>query len=61
MLLKGTLGRVDLPGADVEKLGNSLRSIAAMSGDLDIYPGHGEKSSLEDELLSNFPLMKLLK
>jgi hydroxyacylglutathione hydrolase len=60
-LLKGKIGRVDLPGGDKEKLKVSLRNITNLSKELKIYPGHGLSTTLGEELLSNDSFIKSLK
>lgn len=60
-LLKGTIGRVDLPGGNKEKLQASLQVIAELPEEFLFYPGHGEPGILAEELQSNQPLISLLK
>lgn len=48
-LLAGTIGRYDFYGSDENALFASLRRLFALPGDLTVYPGHGEKTSLERE------------
>ena len=60
-LLKGKVGRVDLPGGNKEKLKSSLLMISGLPIELTIYPGHGEPSSLAEELSSNFPFIKSIQ
>ncbi|MES2330082.1 MAG: MBL fold metallo-hydrolase [Bacteroidota bacterium] len=60
-LMKGELGRIDLPGGNKEKLVNSLHTLSKLPGNLVIYPGHGETSSLAEEYSSNEPLLNLIR
>jgi hydroxyacylglutathione hydrolase len=60
-LLKGAIGRLDLPGGNKEKMIASLHTMANLPGNLVIYPGHGEESSLSAEFHSNESLINLLK
>lgn len=60
-LLKGNIGRVDLPGGDKVKLKTSLLNISDMPKELLIYPGHGESSSIAEELILNNSFICLLK
>jgi hydroxyacylglutathione hydrolase len=60
-LMKGSIGRTDLPGGNKQKLTDSLRSISMLAENLVIYPGHGEKSSIAEELRSNLSFIDLLK
>ncbi|BCS92433.1 Hydroxyacylglutathione hydrolase [Metallosphaera sp. J1] len=50
-LFKGTVGRYDL-GGDRDSLRATLEKIKTMKV-TDIFPGHGEKSTLRDEIVSN--------
>lgn len=59
-LLKGAIGRVDLPGGNQAKLRASLRTIAELPANLLFYPGHGQPGVLAEELRSNQPLISLL-
>ncbi len=45
-LFKGTVGRMDLPGGNINDMKNSLELISKYPNDIVIYPGHGEKSIL---------------
>lgn len=56
LLFKGTIGRTDLPGGDPEEIKRSLARIKKMDERSIIYPGHGEATSLEYELKSNYYL-----
>lgn len=40
-------GRVDFPGGDVKQLTQSLKRIIRMPGDITVYSGHGEVSTIE--------------
>ncbi len=50
-------GRVDFVGGSWEDMKTSLRSLAMLSGDRKVLPGHGEESSLERERREN-PYMR---
>ena len=54
-------GRVDLPTSDPERMGQSLRKLAALPPETEIWPGHGysgkESATLKSQLLSN-PYLK---
>lgn len=53
-LFAGSIGRTDLPRGSISDMEQSLREkIAPMSPDLEILPGHGERSRLGIELQSN--------
>jgi len=48
-LFFGSCGRVDFAGGSWEKMKASLRRLANLEGDLAVYPGHGESSTLQTE------------
>lgn len=52
-VFKGSVGRTDLPGGNMEDLFKSLEKIKKYPKDTTIYPGHGDKTRLKDELLYN--------
>lgn len=56
LLFKGAIGRVDLPGGDITQIKESLARVKKMNGRLKIYPGHGQASTLEYEMKTNYYL-----
>lgn len=52
-LFKGTIGRYDLPTSDYNALMNSLDKIRTYPQDIIVYPGHGEQTTLGQELMFN--------
>lgn len=52
-LFAGSCGRTDLPGGDGKAIRASLKRLAAIPGDLMVYPGHGEPTTLENERQEN--------
>jgi glyoxylase-like metal-dependent hydrolase (beta-lactamase superfamily II) len=50
-------GRTDLPGGDWDAIQDSLARLARLNGDLNVYSGHGEASTLERERKFN-PYMR---
>lgn len=54
-LLKGNIGRIDLPGANKQKLRQSLLMISDLHPGLILYPGHGHTTTLAAELSFNKP------
>lgn len=48
-LFFGSCGRVDFVGGSWEEMKSSLRRLAALEGDLEVYPGHGDASTLFTE------------
>ncbi|MGD0708576.1 MAG: MBL fold metallo-hydrolase [Anaerolineaceae bacterium] len=59
-LLKGKVGRVDLPGGDKDALRKSLVGLGKINPEMRIYPGHGAPSIIGDELQSNPQWRELL-
>lgn len=55
-LFKGSTGRADL-GGDFDTELRSLRKLAMLPGDYDVYPGHSDATTLERERNYN-PFMK---
>ena len=53
-LFKGSCGRTDLPGGDIDVLMDSLKKLCALPGDYEVYPGHMDGSSLERERMFNY-------
>jgi glyoxylase-like metal-dependent hydrolase (beta-lactamase superfamily II) len=48
-IFKESIGRVDLPGSSSQALDESLKMILSFPPKTVIYPGHGEKTSVENE------------
>ncbi len=48
-LFVGDVGRTDLPTGDRAQLRESLRKLCSLEGDLPVYPGHGENTTLAAE------------
>ena len=53
-LFKGSIGRTDLPGSKSSQIGKSLDIIKKLDPNLKIYPGHGDESTLEHEIKTNY-------
>ena len=53
-LFKGSCGRTDLPGGDMETQLDSIRRICQLPGDYEVYPGHMDSSTLERERMFNY-------
>ncbi len=54
LLFAGSVGRVDLPGADWDTLLASVRTLAERyPAETVVYPGHGPQTTLGDELARN--------
>lgn len=52
-LFKVGIGRTDLPGGHLRTLVSSLRRIGSLTGDYEIFPGHGDSTTLSYELTQN--------
>jgi hydroxyacylglutathione hydrolase len=53
-LVAGSIGRMDLPGGDEERMRESLReTVATAPPDALVHPGHGPSSTIGRELKSN--------
>jgi glyoxylase-like metal-dependent hydrolase (beta-lactamase superfamily II) len=53
-LFKGSCGRTDLPGGNMDTQLESIRRICELPGDYEVYPGHMDSSTLELERLFNY-------
>ena len=56
-LFWGSCGRTDLPGGSWTTIRGSLKRLAELSGDYDVYPGHGDATRLDFERKMN-PYMR---
>ena len=52
-LFAGSVGRVDLPGADVRKQRESLGRLAALPDAVRVFSGHGEETTIGHEKRNN--------
>ena len=53
-LFRGSAGRTDLPGGDMDEELRSLKKICSLPGDYEVYPGHMDATTLEREREYNF-------
>ncbi len=54
VLFKGSIGRTDLPGGDVDTLLNSIRKeLLVLPGHTKVYSGHGPNTTIEEEKMNN--------
>ncbi|MFC2082875.1 MBL fold metallo-hydrolase [Candidatus Bipolaricaulota bacterium] len=60
VLFASSIGRTDLPGGSMEVLAESLRRLTALPGDYDVYPGHGDFTTLNCERQIN-PYIRMLR
>ena len=52
-LFAGSCGRTDLPGGDGRAMRDSLRRLAALESNYQVYPGHGHGTTLDWEKKTN--------
>ena len=52
-LFSDSIGRTDFPTGDISALRESLRRLVALQGDMPVYAGHNEATSLETERKHN--------
>ncbi|MBE6968452.1 MAG: MBL fold metallo-hydrolase [Ruminococcaceae bacterium] len=53
-LFRDSCGRTDLPGGDMPTQLRSLKRLAQIEGEFDVYPGHMEPSTLDRERRFNY-------
>ena len=53
-LFRDSCGRTDFPGSSPEAMFRSLRRIAELPGDCEVYPGHGFSTTLARERSVNY-------
>ena len=54
VLFHGSIGRTDLPGGSYDTLINSIREkLMTLPKDVDVYPGHGPKTTIQNEYDTN--------
>ncbi len=52
-LFAGSMGRTDFPTGSIAQMRESLRRLAALDGDMPVYAGHNEPTTLEIERKTN--------
>jgi len=52
-IFRDSIGRCDLPGGNIREMVESIKKIKKYDKDIDIYPGHGNKTTLEYEINNN--------
>ena len=55
-IFKGSIGRVDLPGGNYQDMLTSLEKIKEYDDNIELYPGHGEMTTIGYEKKHNFYL-----
>ena len=53
-LFRDSCGRTDFPGSSTEDMLRSLKRLADLPGDCDVYPGHGFSTTLSRERSVNY-------
>lgn len=53
-LFRGSCGRFDLEGGDEDAIMHSLALLCALEGNYDVYPGHGDYTTLQRERSFNY-------
>lgn len=60
VLFQGSVGRTDLPGGDFKTLEESIKTkLYTLPEDVVVYPGHGESTTIGDEMKTN-PFVKMI-
>ena len=59
-LFRGSIGRTDLPGGDLETLAQSLALLMALPDDLAVHPGHGAITTIGRERQENTYIRQLV-
>lgn len=60
-LFRDSCGRTDLPGGDMDVLMGSLKKLAMLEGDFEVYPGHMGATTLERERKFNYYMTYAMK
>lgn len=60
-LFRGSCGRTDSPGGSWTQICASLRRLGQLKGDYQVFPGHGEATTLSRERLGNVFLREAMK
>ncbi len=58
-LFQDSIGRTDLPGGNMKQLNKSLKILAGLPPETEVYPGHGPKTTIAREIEYN-PFLKCL-
>jgi len=53
LIFQGSVGRTDFPGGSVDRLMESLDLLRGFSDYMNVYPGHGPKTTIGEEKASN--------
>jgi len=60
-LFSDDCGRTDLPGGSIDEMTASLKRLASLDGDFEVYPGHDESTTLQRERSFNFCIKKAMQ
>lgn len=60
-LFAGSVGRTDLPGGDWDAMANSLKKLMQLPDDYQVYPGHGQETTIGKEKRTNQYCMHVLR
>lgn len=60
-LFQGSMGRTDFKGGDPQQMLRSLKRLGELPGNLHVYPGHGEATTLDEERSSNYYLKEAMR
>ena len=60
-LFRGSCGRVDLEGGDMDEELLSLKRLCELEGDFEVYPGHMDPTTLTRERMFNFYCREAMK
>lgn len=52
-LFAGSIGRTDFPHGDARRLQGSIKKLCALDGNLQVFSGHGKRTTLEIERRTN--------
>ena len=52
-LFAGSIGRTDLPGGDFDLLSKNLKRLISLPNDYNVFPGHGDSTTIEKEKKTN--------
>jgi len=53
LIIRGAVGRTDLPDSDPNQLDESIRKVMKLPKETTLLPGHGDPSTLDDEMQNN--------
>jgi glyoxylase-like metal-dependent hydrolase (beta-lactamase superfamily II) len=53
VLFKDGIGRTDLPTGSVSQMQDSLRELFRLSDDYQVFPGHGDRTTIAEERRNN--------